>query len=63
MYGQDSFFDLSPLGQAGLAGVSAGLFLIMVLGSWWLLRTRPVWARPVGSLVLFYAFVWVSPQI
>ena len=63
MYSQDSFFDLTPLGQAGLAAVSGVLFLITVFAAWQLLRNRPLWMRPVGSLLLFYLFIWVSPQI
>jgi hypothetical protein len=63
MYNQDSFFDLTPLGQIGLACVSAVLFTVTVYVAWRLLRNFPVWVRPVGSLVLFYVFVWVSPQV
>ena len=63
LYSQDSFFDLTPLGQAWLAAVSGGLFLITVFAAWKLLHNRPVWMRPVGSLLLFYLFVWVSPQV
>ncbi|MEM7734115.1 MAG: hypothetical protein AAF280_15215 [Pseudomonadota bacterium] len=63
MYDQDSFFDLSPLGQAGLAGLSGLLFIVTVYAAWRLLRHRPAWGRPIGSLILFYVFVWVSPQV
>ena len=62
MYDQDSFFDLTPLGQAGLAALSGVLFLIMVFAAWKLLRNRPVWMRITGSLLIFYLFVWISPQ-
>ncbi|MEM6588488.1 MAG: hypothetical protein AAF641_08585 [Pseudomonadota bacterium] len=63
MYDQDSFFDLSPLGQVGLACLSGMLFVVTVFATWRLLRHRHAWLRPIGSLVLFYVFVWVSPQV
>lgn len=63
MYRQDSFFDLTPWGQAGLASISVAMFAVLILGAWIVLRTRPVWVRPIGSLVLFWLFVWLSPQI
>ncbi|MEM7596848.1 MAG: hypothetical protein AAF382_04065 [Pseudomonadota bacterium] len=63
MYDQDSFFDLTPLGQLGLACLSAVLFAAMTYAAWRLLRARPVWLRPLGALILFYGFVWISPQV
>ena len=63
MYQQDSFFDLSGWGQVGLLCISTTLFLLMLFITYRLLRNRPVWVRIVGALVLFWLFVWVSPQI
>jgi hypothetical protein len=63
MYQQDSFFDLSPWGQVGLACISLTLFGLMVVLSRRLLSRAPMWARVLGALVLFYVFVWVSPQL
>lgn len=63
MYSQDSFFDLSVLGQAGLAAISAVLFALAVGASWALLRNRHRALRPVGAFLLFWVFVWVSPQV
>ena len=63
MYSQDSFFDLSPAGQAGLLIISGVLFLAMMAGARTLLRARKAWISVLGSLLLFWVFVWVSPQI
>ena len=63
MYSQDSFFDLSFWERVGLVGISTGLFLLTLFLVSRLLRRRPVWLRVVGALVLFWVFVWVSPQI
>ena len=63
MYSQDSFFDLSPWGQVGLACLSAVLFLLVVYAARALLRKRPVWLRILGALAIFYLFVWLSPQV
>jgi len=63
MYRQDSFFDLTPAGQAGLVCISATLFLAMLLAARALLSDRPVPVRVGGALVLFWLFVWASPQI
>ena len=35
----------------------------MFYAAWRLLRARPVWLRPLGALILFYGFVWISPQV
>lgn len=63
MYRQDSFFDLSHWGQVGLATLSLSLFVLMVLLARLLLRRYPIWARFFGALVMFWVFVWFSPQI
>jgi len=63
MYQQDSFFDLSGWGQVGLACISLSLFLVMVFGTWALLRRQRMWVRIIGALFLFWLFVWASPQI
>lgn len=63
MYQNDSFFDLSPLGQIGLVGISTVLFFLVILAARALLMDRPVWLRVSGSLVIFWLFVWTSPQI
>lgn len=63
MYQQDSFFDLTPWGQVGLAGLSLVLFALSVIVTHLLLRRLPALGRVLGALVLFHIFVWVSPQI
>ncbi|WP_299723093.1 hypothetical protein [uncultured Tateyamaria sp.] len=63
MYSQDSFFDLSAIGQVGLAALSLTLFVLTVTLAHLLLRRRPVWLRLLGAAAIFWAFVWLSPQI
>lgn len=63
MYGEDSFFTLTPMGRTGLA------ILSVVLGVVWVYVTRRLalnrhWiVRLILALVLFAMFIWVSPQI
>lgn len=57
---QDSFFDLTPWGQTGLALIS----LVMGLGMLWLawiVGRSVAWALWV--CVLFWLFLWLSPQV
>lgn len=63
MYQQDSFFDLTSWGQVGLAFISLTLFTLMVVVAYRLLWWGPFWARVLGAFILFYVFVWVSPQV
>ena len=63
MYANDSFFDLSPWGQVGLLGISTVLFLLSLGLAWWLLRRRPIWIAIPAALAMFWAFVWLSPQV
>ena len=63
MYQKDSFFDLSPWGQVGLVAISTFLFLLVLLAAWKLLKPRGSLIRIVGALVLFWLFVWLSPQV
>ncbi|MEM9060376.1 MAG: hypothetical protein AAGD13_07915 [Pseudomonadota bacterium] len=63
MYAQDSFFDLSRSGQFGLVCISAVLFVLWVLLTRFLLRDRAPWLKIGGALILFWVFVWVSPQV
>lgn len=63
MYTQDSFFDLSPWGQVGLVVISTVLFLLVLGVAWVVLRPHGPVVRIIGALVLFWAFVWLSPQV
>ncbi|MEO1467507.1 MAG: hypothetical protein AAFV86_00520 [Pseudomonadota bacterium] len=63
MYDRDSFFDLTPWGQAGLLALSTVLFVAVVFATWALLRRRPPLVRLAGALAVFWLFEWVSPQV
>jgi len=63
MYRQDSFFDLTTWGQIGLACLSITLALVVFFAARRILKNQSVWIRVVGALVLFWLFIWVSPQI
>ena len=63
MYRQDSFFDLSPWGQFGLICISTALFLAMLLICRALLSNHHALFRVGGALLLFWLFVWISPQV
>ncbi|MEM9433355.1 MAG: hypothetical protein AAGA12_05485 [Pseudomonadota bacterium] len=63
MYQGDSFFTLSVAEQAGLLVISGVLFVVCATAIWHLARLLPRrWAIVLAAL-LFYAFVWLSPQI
>ena len=64
MYAGDSFHNLSGAGQAGLLVLSAFLALVAVTCVLAPLRTAtsPLW-RMAAALVVFYGFLWLSPQI
>lgn len=63
MYENDSFFTLSLLGQGGLLFVSI-TFAVLVLFVCWLMTRRLRWflSLPI-AVILFFAFVWLSPQV
>jgi hypothetical protein len=63
MYSHDSFFDLSALGQVGLATLSLVLSVLMVLASRRVLAPYGSLTRIAGALVMFWLFVWMSPQV
>lgn len=63
VYAQDSFFTLTLTGQVGLAALSG------LLAALWLWLTRRLarhqrrLVRLTVALALFWAFLWLSPQI
>ncbi len=63
MYNQDSFFGLSQWGQVGLLCISTVLFIFMLFVTNRLLYQRALWVRIAGALVLFWLFIWMSPQV
>ncbi len=63
MYQQDSFFDLSFWERVGLVCISATLAVLILVAARVLLRDRPIWLRIAGALILFWIFVWASPQV
>ena len=63
MYQGDSFFTLDSGGQIGLAVLSAVLSIAMLLLTWRLAAgRRPIWRVVIWGL-LFFLFVWLSPQL
>ena len=62
MYTQDSFFDLSPLGQVGLACLSLGLAVFTIWSAARVLRNRHIALRIIGALAFLWLFVWLTPQ-
>ncbi|MDW3180464.1 hypothetical protein [Roseobacter sp.] len=63
IYAQDSFFTLSFVGQVGLVLVSVMLAAGTVFLAWRLSRVRSLILRACVAVVLFGAFVWISPQV
>ncbi len=62
IYPRDSFFTLSLAGQVGLVLVSVMLAAGTVFLAWRLSRARSLILRAFVGVVLFGAFVWISPQ-
>jgi len=63
MYDGDSFYTLTGIGRIGLVALSvtATALLIWVLISSTRRMTWPI--RVIVALLLFFAFVWLSPQL
>ena len=63
MYQGDSFFTLSTAGQAGLAALSLILSVAILVLTRRLAGGRPlIWRIAIWAL-LFFLFVWLSPQV
>ena len=60
MYEGDSFFILSGLGQAGLAGLSA---LLAVGAGACVLAFSGFGLRIAAAFAVFWVFLWLTPQI
>ena len=63
MYNGDRLFDLNFWTAAGLVLVAALLALGMVALTRRAVRGKGLAGRVVVGLALFYAFVWLSPQV
>lgn len=64
MYQNDSFFTLSLSGQIGLIILSTIMAISLIALSFWGLSWTKIKAlRPALALLLFWAFLWLSPQI
>lgn len=63
MYQEDSFFSLSSLGQIGLGFVSVALSLAVLAIAWRLMRGRRIIMRLGIATIIFFLFVWLSPQV
>lgn len=62
MYREDSFHTLSGAGQIGLVILSIALSAALLWMGWRLMAGRGLAVRVVIALVLFFGFVWLSPQ-
>ena len=62
-YDGDSFFTLSMAGRVGLLLLSAALSVLFIVLSHRVARGWPVAVRPILALLLFWLFVWLSPQV
>ena len=63
MYAEDSFFTLTGFGQFSVACLSTLLGAAILAVAWRLMAGR---AWPIRLLVacgLFYAFIWLAPQV
>ncbi len=62
MYEFDSFFTLTQWERVGLVALSCVMAAACLCGLWLVARGR-VWAvRVVVAVLVFWAFVWMSPQ-
>lgn len=61
MYAEDSFFTLTSTGRAGVLTMSLALALLMV-GLVRVVPLRSAFARVGVAFMLFWLFVWLSPQ-
>jgi hypothetical protein len=67
MYRDDSFFTLGSAETAGLLVVTGLLTLGVLRLARWLYRRRlwrgKLWRRLLAAAGLFWAFLWLSPQV
>lgn len=63
MYNEDSFYTLSQLEQIGLLALSILLSGILIWTALVLTKEKSIVLKVTISLVLFYLFVCLSPQV
>lgn len=63
MYAEDSFFSLTVAGRTGLVVLSAIMMLALTALAVHISRGRAIAVRVVVPLAVFWAFVWLSPQV
>ena len=63
MYVNDSFFTLSVVERAGLVVLSACLTVVTASVVWRVTRHHRIPVRLVVALIIYWVFLWLSPQI
>lgn len=63
MSGAESFYALTPLGRIGLLTLSVALCVAMIFLTRVIVTGWPLIARVMLSLILLWAFIWLSPQV
>lgn len=63
MYEGDSLFTLTVPGQIGLLLLSISLTVGVLALTWLLTKRRAIGWRLGIAAILFYLFIWISPQI
>jgi len=63
MYGGDSFHTLTVIARIGLVVLSVTLSCAALYLAYRLMRHRPLVVRLVIGSLVFFSFVWLSPQI
>ena len=63
MYEGDSFFTLTLAGQAGLLLLSTLLMVLSIWLVWRLGKNRSLPTCIVLAAVVYFAFIWLAPQI
>lgn len=63
MYAEDTFFNLSPLGQVGLVCVAGSMAMAWALLAHAITRNARWWDRAATGLTAFWSYVILSPQV
>lgn len=63
IYAEDSFFTLGLGAQIGVVGIGIVLAALCFAILWELVEGFGRFSRVLAALVVFYLFVWLSPQV